>query len=86
MWVADQDDLAIQELNNSGTSLTGANGYAYSTGANFINPDGIAIDGSGDVWFSSAANSVVDEMIGAGVPVVTPIAYGVANSSLGTRP
>jgi len=86
VWVSDQDGLAIQELNNSGTSLTGANGYAHSTGANFINPDGIAIDGSGNVWFSSAASSVVDELIGAGVPVVTPIAYGVAHSTLGTRP
>ena len=85
-WISDQDSLAIQELNNSGTSLTGANGYAYSTGANFINPDGIAIDGSGDVWFSTPVIPVVYELIGAAVPVVTPIAYGVANSSLGTRP
>ncbi len=87
VWVSDQDGLAIQELNNSGTSLTGANGYAHSTGANFIDPDGIAIDGSGNVWYSSPGTpAAVYELIGAGVPVVTPIAYGVAHSTLGTRP
>jgi streptogramin lyase len=82
-WISDQDSLAIQELNNSGTTLSGTNGFASS---NFINPDGIAIDGSGDVWFSTPVIPVVYELIGAAVPVVTPIAYGVANSSLGTRP
>jgi hypothetical protein len=44
----------------------------------------IAVDGSGNVWLST--NSGVIEIIGAATPVVTPIATGVKNNTLGTRP
>jgi DNA-binding beta-propeller fold protein YncE len=91
VWVTDTDDQTIWELNNSGTNLSGTNGYTYvsfltnPTGG--VAPDGIAIDGSGNVWYSSPGTpAAVYELIGAGVPVVTPIAYGVAHSTLGTRP
>jgi len=86
VWGADTDGLDIWELSNSGTVLSGTNGYTYNpTGG--VAPDGIAIDGSGNVWYSSPGTpAAVYELIGAGVPVVTPIAYGVAHSTLGTRP
>jgi len=92
VWVTDTDDQTIWELNNSGTNLSGTNGYTYvsfltnPTGG--VSPDGIAIDGSGNVWYSSQNFSpvAVYELIGGAVPVVTPIAYGVAHSTLGTRP
>ena len=48
----------------------------------------MALDGSGNVWVSggnSFQGSVV-EFIGAAVPVVTPLAVGVKNNMLGTRP
>lgn len=51
-------------------------------GPHFLNA--IAIDGSGDVWIS--ADTVILESIGAAVPVVTPLAAGVANHTLGARP
>jgi sugar lactone lactonase YvrE len=90
VWVTDADDAVVWELNNSGTNLSGTNGYTYiaspSATAIPVAPDGIAIDGSGNVWYSTQSSSAMYELIGAGVPVVTPIAYGVANSSLGTRP
>jgi hypothetical protein len=46
----------------------------------------LAIDGSGDVWVTNNGNSTVSEFIGAAVPVVTPLAVGVKNNTLGTRP
>jgi hypothetical protein len=58
------------------------------------NPTAIAIDGSGNIWtanFGSTAS--VTELIGAAVPVITPICAGLpstpttdGSSNLGTRP
>jgi len=58
-------------------------------------PSGIAIDGSGDVWVGNQYGypSFLTEFIGAGTPVITPIAAGLTatptadgSSKLGTRP
>jgi hypothetical protein len=38
------------------------------------------------VWIAFMQSNAVAELIGAGVPVVTPLAVGVQNNSLGTRP
>jgi hypothetical protein len=51
---------------------------------------GIAIDGSGNVWVVNLADEAtpdnVVEFVGAAVPVVTPLAVGVKNGTLGTTP
>jgi secreted PhoX family phosphatase len=73
----------LSEFNTFGTALTPSTGFTTST---LINPSAIAVDGSGDVWVTNNGNSSVSEFIGAGVPVVTPLATGVANNTLGTRP
>jgi hypothetical protein len=39
-------------------------------------PQGIAIDGSGDVWVTNTGSSQVTELIGVAVPLTTPIAGG----------
>ncbi len=78
----------------SGSQLTGVSNY---TGGAFFRPNAIAVDGSGDVWITSGGNnpaqSFVTVLIGAAVPVITPIAAGLpvtptlnGTSSLGTRP
>jgi len=48
-------------------------------------PNGIAVDGSGNVWVANGSNNAV-ELIGAATPVVTPIAVALANNTLGARP
>jgi PKD domain len=73
---------SITELSSSGSILSGANGFT-SGGLDF--PLSIAIDGSGNVWVGSSLYAV-SELIGAAVPVVTPLAVGVKNNTLGTRP
>jgi len=70
-------------LNNAGTVLSGTTGYPPVNGDD---PDAVAVDGSGDVWYTSQSSNTVYEVIGAAVPVVTPIAYAVANGILGTQP
>jgi hypothetical protein len=49
---------------------------------------GIAVDPTGNVWFgtNAATGSSVSALVGAAVPVVTPISVGVKNGSLGRAP
>jgi hypothetical protein len=83
----DAGNYTITELANSGAVLSGTNGFFSTT------PGGIAIDESGDVWTSYASVSAlfgttwyVEELVGAATPVVTPLAVGVKNNTLGARP
>ncbi len=73
----------IFELNNNGSQVNPV-GYADSS---LNGVYAVAVDGSGNVW---AANNIgygsVTEFVGLAAPVVTPIAVGVANNTLGTRP
>jgi hypothetical protein len=68
---------------NSNHSLVNPYGYSDSS-LNAINS--IAVDGSGNVWAANYLGSSVTEFVGLAAPVVTPIAAGVANNTLGTRP
>ncbi len=79
VWLANLES-SISEFSSSGVPLSPSTGYFL--GPLFLNA--IAVDGSGDVWLSS--DSSVVEIIGAATPVVTPIATGVKNNTLGTRP
>jgi streptogramin lyase len=84
-WFTSQSGAikTIFELNNSGTNLSGTAGFLPASGAT---PGSLGIDGSGNVWYTDDANPTVYELIGAATPVVTPIAYAVANNLLGTTP
>jgi hypothetical protein len=76
----------LSEFTNGGTAITASTGYTSSTLISNTTPIGFAVDGSGDLWVTNNGNSSVTEFIGAGVPVVTPLAVGVKNNTLGTRP
>jgi len=85
-WVAGGSSTC--EISPTGTFLSGSNGFpAAQVGGT------IAIDGSGDVWLNYAPYSFLfgytyytQEIVGAATPVVTPLAVGVKNNTLGTRP
>jgi sugar lactone lactonase YvrE len=81
-WIADLSN-AIIEFSNTGIALSGTSGYL--TGSSNP-PYGVAVDGSGDVWITIPQSNAVAELVGAGVPVVTPLAAGTANNALGTQP
>jgi ligand-binding sensor domain-containing protein len=89
-WVAGA--TAIAEISSTGTFLSGATGFTASN-----NVDSIVVDASGDVWTNYVACSYnflygydcsadYQELVGAGTPVVTPLAVGVKNNKLGSQP
>jgi sugar lactone lactonase YvrE len=86
----------VIELSNAGVTLSGSGGYG---GGIALGPTYMVIDGSGDIWVSSATFTPsgvrgapgvitwrITEMIGITAPVVTPIAAGVKLNMLGVRP
>ena len=95
VWVPAGSSNLI-ELSNTGEILSGANGY---TGGLATGLGTIVIDGSGDLWGSTATFTPsgvrgvpgvftweIVEVIGVAAPVVTPIAAGVKLNMLGARP
>jgi hypothetical protein len=91
-WVAGPSSIA--EISSSGTILSGSTGF---TSLDAQSVKSIAVDASGDVWTNYVACSYsysfgtdciasYQEVVGAGAPVVTPLALGVKNNTLGTRP
>jgi len=85
VWVANDTGTTVSEFNNSGSPISGSNGYSLGIGSGTEN--GIAVDGSGNVWVvnSRSAPQLV-ELVGAAAPVVTPLAAGVMNNKLGSLP
>jgi streptogramin lyase len=71
----------VTEFSNTGSLLSGSSGFVGTYA--FAGPTQIAVDGSGDVW---VVGQTIQEMIGAAAPVVTPLAFGAAAGTLGTRP
>jgi streptogramin lyase len=49
-------------------------------------PFGIAIDGSGNLWFTYYADNEIVELVGVATPVVTPLAVAVQSATLGAQP
>jgi sugar lactone lactonase YvrE len=91
VWTANLLAGSVAELSSTGSILSGDNGFGYNDNS-IATPDAIAIDGSGNVWIGNllgngaAANGSVTELVGAAAPVVTPLAVGVENNTLGTQP
>ena len=87
----------VYEISNTGTYLSpAATGFVKP----FNEPQGIAVDPSGNVWLanknqvgssSSATAPLITEIVGVAVPVVTPIAAGLPTTpggpnKLGSKP
>lgn len=87
IWAANFSASTVTELNNTGAPVSGSTGYGPGL---FNGPQSIAIDGSGNVWVanvnSNSANTAITELVGAGVPRVTPLSYAIQTGTLGTRP
>ena len=89
VWVASFLSLGatgegrIATFSAMGAAVSPSTGYA-ATG--MLDPGSIAIDPSGNVWAPDILGTRVWEFVGAATPVVTPLAVGVKNNMLGTRP
>jgi streptogramin lyase len=89
VWLANNSGVqgnyadGLSAFNSAGTALSTATGYSGG-GLNF--PYDVAVDGSGNVWATNPDGPLnnnivgsVTELIGAGIPVVTPIAASLAS-------
>ena len=79
VWLCNSGSSSLSAFTNGGTPLsspTGYTGYAPFTASipPLNQPEGLAIDGAGNIWVSNNGNSTLSEMIGAAAPVVTPLA------------
>ena len=79
VWVISGNGV-VTELNHSGTAVSPSVGYKSST---LTGGADVAIDASGNVW---VAGTTLVEFVGAGTPVVTPLATAVTDHLLGSRP
>jgi hypothetical protein len=74
---------ALSEFTNSGMAVTPTLGYVSNTMAT---AHYAAIDGSGNVWVGNTGNGSVTVFVGVATPVVTPLALGLKNGTLATKP
>jgi hypothetical protein len=73
------------------SSASGYGGFAGLTPVIITDPGGVAVDGSGNLWFAGTNNgstlpNYVTEVIGIAAPVVTPKATAITNNTTGLRP
>ena len=64
-------ELAGSNAASPGTFLSPATGFGSD--ASMQEPYGVAVDASGNLWVSNTGNDSVTELIGAAVPVKTPL-------------
>ncbi len=82
IWVTNSNG-SVTWLNNSGSALSPSSGF---TGGGMSSPSAAAVDNSGTVWVTNSGNNSVTRIFGAASPAIAPLATGVANGTLGTRP
>jgi streptogramin lyase len=73
----------LSEFTNAGVAITPSKGYLVPVSTTAIS---IAPDASGNLWVADPNALYLTEMVGVSTPVVTPIAVGARDNTLGTRP
>ena len=94
IWVANSGNASVSQFPGSSANLTGGDaGFSLHGGGNggtMVQPFGIGIDNSGNVWVSNqtaaGGSYVLSELIGAGAPTITPIyaQYAGGRNAVGT--
>ena len=88
-WVANTSNLSgttagsLTEFTNAGKPVSPTDGYVSNV---LATPLSVAVDGAGNVWMRNSGAATVTAFVGAGVPVVTPLALGVKNGTLASTP
>jgi streptogramin lyase len=77
VWVANFQGNSLSELGGApgaapGTFLSPASGFG--TDASLLDPYGLAIDASGNLWVTNAGKNTLTQFIGVAAPVKTPLA------------
>jgi sugar lactone lactonase YvrE len=90
LWAPNSTGGSVTEIaaGSTTTALSPSTGFTHT----FATPRAIAIDSSGNVWVVSVAGSssvttpVLTEIVGAAVPVVTPLSKAVSLNKVGKLP
>ncbi len=82
LWSLGSNNI-LAGITGAGQVTSGTTGYATGLTGTLAGP---VIDPSGNVWFTNTTNNTISQMLSVAAQVVTPIAAGVANNTLGTRP
>lgn len=77
VWVANYQGNSLSELGGAssaapGTFLSPSSGFGAD--ASLLDPYGLAIDASGNLWLSNSGKNTLTEFIGVAAPVKTPLA------------
>ena len=94
IWVANSGNASVSEFPGSNANFAGGNAgfslHGSADGGTMVQPFGIGIDNSGNVWVSNqtiaGGSYVLSELIGAGAPTITPIyaQYAGGRNAVGT--
>jgi streptogramin lyase len=76
VWVSNYIGNSVTELQgangtNPGQAVSPSSGFA--TDASLLDPYGVAVDSSGNLWLSSYGSSTVTQLLGVAAPVKTPL-------------
>jgi streptogramin lyase len=83
VWASSYFANSVSEFSNSGTAISNASGF-LGAGA-FGYPYAIATDSAGNVW-TTGYGTYVSELVGAAVPVETPLVQALQDSCLAQLP
>ncbi len=76
VWVANFQGDSLSELGGSSSTAPGAflsPASGFGTDASLLDPYGLAIDASGNLWLTNAGTNTLTEFIGVAAPVRTPL-------------
>jgi streptogramin lyase len=77
VWVANYQSNSLSELAGASSSSPGkflSPTSGFGTDASLLDPYGLAIDASGNLWLTNSGKNTLTEFIGVAAPVKTPLA------------
>lgn len=77
VWVSNYLGNSISEIGSSANTAAGSllsPSKGFGMDASILQPYGLAVDASGNIWVSNFGNSTLTEFIGVATPVKTPMA------------
>jgi len=89
-WVANSAGAGVSAFTNAGANISPATGFSGgvngTSARSYSSSRGIAVDGSGNVWVANTGATYVTVLVGAATPTVTPLALGIKNGTLASKP
>lgn len=87
-WVPNASVIGVSVFDNNGNALSGSTGFNKPTTIFPSTLRSITIDPSGNLWMGTNATTVdsISEIVGAAVPVITPLSAALKAGAPATKP